>query len=72
MPIYEYQCKKCNKEFELLVFSGETPECPYCKHKDLTKKISIFNTCGIGPKLTSSSSSATCNTCSSKNCSSCK
>lgn len=30
MPIYEYQCRKCNKRFEELVKIGETPRCPRC------------------------------------------
>lgn len=32
MPIYEYQCLKCGKKFETLVFNGkdEPKRCPYC------------------------------------------
>ena len=30
MPIYEYKCPKCSKEFEELVFGDESPACPDC------------------------------------------
>jgi len=32
LPIYEYECLKCKKRFETLVFNGkdEPQECPHC------------------------------------------
>jgi len=30
MPMYEFVCAKCDKQFEELVGSGETPACPAC------------------------------------------
>jgi len=42
MPIYEYHCPKCEKEFELLVRSSTRIECPDCGSRELTKKISAF------------------------------
>lgn len=42
MPIFEYACKKCGKEFELLVRpNGETPACPACQGTELEKLLSI-------------------------------
>ena len=42
MPIYEYQCSSCGKEFELLVRnSAVAPECPTCSGTDLRKKMSV-------------------------------
>ena len=40
MPIYEYACRGCGKEFEILVRTGETPECPACASRDLEKLLS--------------------------------
>ena len=41
MPIFEYACKKCGKEFEALVRKNQdTPSCPKCKSEDLEKLIS--------------------------------
>ncbi|MCX7634996.1 MAG: zinc ribbon domain-containing protein [Syntrophales bacterium] len=33
MPIYEYRCKKCGKEFELFqkITEPTTPSCTFCK-----------------------------------------
>lgn len=42
MPIYEYQCKTCDHEFERLVFTHDNSkvECPECKSFDVNKKMS--------------------------------
>lgn len=71
MPLYEYKCKTCGFDFELLIFSGETPECPQCKSKDLQKKISLCAAYGSEEENTSFSTNK-CSGCVSKNCSSCK
>jgi len=43
MPIFEYACTSCGKEFELLLRnSSVTPECPACSGTDLRKKMSTF------------------------------
>jgi len=43
MPIYEYQCASCGKEFELLVRgSSPSPQCPGCSGSELRKKLSAF------------------------------
>jgi putative FmdB family regulatory protein len=45
MPLYEFNCSKCDKDFELLVRSsnweGEAA-CPHCDSKKLSKKLSVF------------------------------
>lgn len=48
MPIYEYACSDCGKEFETLVRSGSTPECPECQSQSLEKKLSVFASTGTG------------------------
>ena len=40
MPIYEYECNRCKKVSEILVFSSVRPECPECGSKDLKKLMS--------------------------------
>ena len=38
MPIFEYACKKCGKEFEALVLkTTPAPSCPKCKSTELEK-----------------------------------
>ena len=45
MPIYEYQCASCGKDFEILVRSSSpAPECPVCSCTELRKKLSAFAT----------------------------
>lgn len=41
MPIYEYACKACRTEFELLVRGDERKECPQCKHSSLERLFSV-------------------------------
>ncbi len=43
MPIYEYQCRKCKKQFQSLVMSKEEETnlpCPGCGNRDLKRLIS--------------------------------
>ncbi len=42
MPIYEYTCKKCSKNFELLVRESTVLECPTCGSRELKKEFSAF------------------------------
>lgn len=44
MPIYEFKCGQCGKEFERLVFSGnDDPEnCPACGSAETRKILSVF------------------------------
>jgi len=71
MPIYEYRCKGCSKDFEVLVYGNREISCPKCSSKDLTKKLSAFGMSGV-KKPFAGSSSAGCASCSKGSCSSCK
>lgn len=43
MPIFEYQCAACGKEFEILVRNSSTvTACPGCSGTELRKKLSAF------------------------------
>ena len=41
MPIYEYKCRGCARQFEELVKLGETPDCPSCGGSDLERLVSL-------------------------------
>jgi putative FmdB family regulatory protein len=41
MPIYEYACRRCRSEFEVLIRSDETPECPECGSRQLERQLSV-------------------------------
>jgi putative FmdB family regulatory protein len=39
MPIFDFKCNDCEKEFEKLVRQADIPpECPLCGSKDTEKK----------------------------------
>jgi len=65
MPIYEFQCRQCEKVFEVLFFSiSENREvlCPDCNSDQVEKLMSVFGgTFG-------STASSNCSSCSSSSC----
>ncbi|SNR76606.1 putative regulatory protein, FmdB family [Humidesulfovibrio mexicanus] len=81
MPIFEYVCNRCKKQFEELVFSqDEQAVCPSCGSTDTAKLMSCCRgKMGGGAadsdapvaKASTSSSSGGCAGCSGGNCSSC-
>jgi putative FmdB family regulatory protein len=42
MPIYEYECRGCGDQFELLVLKDTVAACPECGSPDLEQLISGF------------------------------
>lgn len=49
MPIYEYQCDDCGRDFEALLRSTTVPVCPQCGGQQLTKQLSVFATASAAP-----------------------
>ena len=45
MPIFEYKCRACGEESEILVMPHESgpPECPACHGRDLEQLLSAFS-----------------------------
>ena len=42
MPIYEYTCLGCGRDFEILVRgTGTAPACPSCKSEELERRLSL-------------------------------
>ena len=40
MPIFEYKCGDCEREFETYVSAARAPECPACQGTNLVKQLS--------------------------------
>ncbi|MDD2390625.1 MAG: zinc ribbon domain-containing protein [Desulfobacterales bacterium] len=74
MPIYEYHCDRCGKDFEFLVLGKDQAACPFCKNKTVSK---LMSTCGFvnkgrgGETLSSSAASSSCRGCTAGSCRSC-
>ncbi|MDM8535320.1 zinc ribbon domain-containing protein [Desulfobacterales bacterium HSG17] len=74
MPIYEYHCDDCGKDFECIVFGSETPECKHCDGKNIKRMMSAcgFLSKGAGGETVSTSAGASsCGSCSATSCGSC-
>jgi len=72
MPIYEYACKTCGRRFECLVAAGKDQDvvCDQCGSAEVQKMISGFGIGGGSSRL--KASSASCTSCSTKSCSTCR
>jgi putative FmdB family regulatory protein len=62
MPIHEYACHACGREFEALVRSNAQPACPACGSTDLDKKLSVFAT-AQGGREPAPMAAGPCGTC---------
>ena len=62
MPIYEYACRDCRHDFEILVHDGRTPVCPSCDSASLEKRFSAFAV-GRGGAAIATSSPQACGSC---------
>jgi putative FmdB family regulatory protein len=46
MPIFEYACKDCGRQFETFVTANRTPACPACQGVNLAKLLSTLGMVG--------------------------
>ena len=69
MPIFEYHCNECDKDFEILILGNQEVSCPDCTGKNLSKLLSTFSHKSEGEF--SSSKGSSCNTCSATSCATC-
>jgi len=42
MPLFEYSCRACGRNFETIVRGSARPACPSCNGRDLEKRLSTF------------------------------
>ncbi|HBC47076.1 MAG TPA: FmdB family transcriptional regulator [candidate division Zixibacteria bacterium] len=74
MPIFEYRCQSCDRNFELFIRSSAASlACPECGSMEIKKKFSTFgfSTGRSGFESSAVSSSSSCGHCSSHQCSGC-
>ena len=74
MPIYEYHCKTCDKDFECLVFGSDPVACPECSGTEVCRLMSAcgFVSKGEGGQTTrKAAADSSCSGCSATSCSGC-
>lgn len=54
MPLHDYHCTACDRDFELLVRASEEPSCPACGSGQLDKLVSAPVAPGKSKTLVSS------------------
>jgi putative FmdB family regulatory protein len=73
MPIYEYVCLDCKKEYEILRSFNEADNPPVCKEcggENVKRKLSVFYA-QSGGHAVSGAGGGGCSSCQGGNCSSC-
>lgn len=74
MPIYEYHCNECGKDFEYLVIGKPRPTCTSCESRKVKKLIS---SCGFvskgsgGETVSQSAGASSCGGCAASSCAGC-
>ena len=69
MPIFEYHCIKCDRNFEVLVLGNQKITCPTCNGKKVKKLLSSFSHKSDGEF--SSSKGSACSSCNATSCTTC-
>ncbi len=67
MPLFDFKCRKCNHEFEILLSGSEKAKCPACGDFDLEKLMSSYK---CRPK-TGRGSKDQCGGCAKTSCAGC-
>jgi putative FmdB family regulatory protein len=66
MPLFEYECRACRRQFEYLTRDGKSPNCPSCQSVNLEKLLSVFAVSTSGSTSRSApfpASSGACGSC---------
>ncbi|MDH4320545.1 MAG: zinc ribbon domain-containing protein [Desulfobulbaceae bacterium] len=71
MPLFDFICHACGKEFEILLLGKDRPVCPHCQSKDLEKKMSAFARPRSGDGADSAGGGSRCGGCSGGSCATC-
>jgi putative FmdB family regulatory protein len=58
MPLFEFKCRRCGRQFESLVTGTRRAECPACGSEELDKQYSSFGTRSSSPGQPKSMASA--------------
>ncbi len=71
MPIYEFRCRDCEKEFETLVLGqSDSVSCPQCRGSNVSR---LMSACAFKSDkgFTPAKGSSGCSSCSATSCAGC-
>ncbi len=71
MPLFDFVCRTCGKEFEVLLMGNDPPVCPHCQSQDLVKKMSAFARTRGSNDSGSGGGGSKCGGCSGGSCATC-
>ena len=63
MPIFEYACRGCGREFEAIIQGSTRPACPDCGGSRLDKRLSVFAVGGGDAAAAAREPAGPCGTC---------
>lgn len=63
MPLFEYVCTSCDRQFEALVRARETVACPGCRSTALERRLSTFAAHTNGSTGASTPMAGACGAC---------
>lgn len=64
MPLREFACRDCDSRFEDIVSGDETPECPRCGGRRLSRLLSTFAVAtGSRPSRAANREPGACGSC---------
>ncbi len=63
MPLFEYRCVDCERDFELLVREQTVLACPTCQSTRLEKQLSVFAVSAPGASMSRQATGSACGAC---------
>jgi len=63
MPILEYRCQECERQFETIVLGAQQPVCPACQSTKLERLLSVFAVGAKSDGFAASEAFGPCGTC---------
>lgn len=60
MPLFDFECKSCEHQFEALVSEKRKPACPECESRELEKLLTSF---AVGSSSLQTPAPGGCGTC---------
>ena len=66
MPIFEYQCRDCDRPFELFVTADRKPACPSCGGANLVKLLSAPGMVGASGSVAAEDCAASAEMCGAR------